>query len=87
MGRCCRSHKVNASVLLPLLEELQIISVFICLRMMATNYIGAFSLRKLLLPLLRNSHVPSSRVVYVTSFTHRSGDHLLTTNGMFFILL
>ncbi|WZZ59627.1 hypothetical protein YC2023_059734 [Brassica napus] len=64
MGRCCRSHKVNASVLLPLLEELQIISVFICLRMMATNYIGAFSLRKLLLQLLRNSHVPSSRVVF-----------------------
>ncbi|KAH0879005.1 hypothetical protein HID58_066399 [Brassica napus] len=43
------------------------------IRMMATNYIGAFSLRKLLLQLLRNSHVPSSRVVYVTSFTHRSG--------------
>ncbi|CAH8379589.1 unnamed protein product [Eruca vesicaria subsp. sativa] len=40
-------------------------------RMMATNYIGAFSLTKLLLPLLRNSPVPS-RVVNVTSFTHRS---------------
>ncbi|XP_013612369.1 PREDICTED: short-chain dehydrogenase TIC 32, chloroplastic [Brassica oleracea var. oleracea] len=40
-------------------------------RMMATNYIGAFSLTKLLLPLLRNSTVPS-RVVNVTSFTHRS---------------
>ncbi|KAJ4882393.1 NAD(P)-binding Rossmann-fold superfamily protein [Raphanus sativus] len=40
-------------------------------RMMATNYMGAFSLTKLLLPLLRNSPVPS-RVVNVTSFTHRS---------------
>uniref|UniRef100_A0A1J3K2G2 Short-chain dehydrogenase TIC 32, chloroplastic n=1 Tax=Noccaea caerulescens TaxID=107243 RepID=A0A1J3K2G2_NOCCA len=40
-------------------------------RMIATNYVGAFSLTKLLLPLLRNSPVPS-RVVNVTSFTHRS---------------
>ncbi|EOA21336.1 hypothetical protein CARUB_v10001696mg [Capsella rubella] len=40
-------------------------------RMIATNYVGAFSLTKLLLPLLRNSHVPS-RVVNVTSFTHRA---------------
>ncbi|ESQ36105.1 hypothetical protein EUTSA_v10007998mg [Eutrema salsugineum] len=40
-------------------------------RMIATNYIGAFCLTKLLLPLLRNSPVPS-RVVNVTSFTHRS---------------
>ncbi|CAN8257208.1 unnamed protein product [Cochlearia groenlandica] len=40
-------------------------------RMIATNYIGAFSLTKLLLPLLRNSLVPS-RVVNVTSFTHRA---------------
>ncbi|CAH8269984.1 unnamed protein product [Arabidopsis lyrata] len=40
-------------------------------RMMATNYVGAFTLTKLLLPLLRNSPVPS-RVVNVTSFTHRS---------------
>lgn len=46
-------------------------------RMMATNYMGAFSLTKLLLPLLRNSPVPS-RVVNVTSFTHRSGDHHLS---------
>lgn len=40
-------------------------------QMMATNYVGAFSLTKLLLPLLRNSPV-GSRVVNVTSFTHRS---------------
>ncbi|XP_030540166.1 short-chain dehydrogenase TIC 32, chloroplastic-like [Rhodamnia argentea] len=39
--------------------------------MMATNYMGAFFLTKHLLPLLRNSPVPS-RVVNVTSFTHRS---------------
>ncbi|KFK25831.1 hypothetical protein AALP_AA8G167600 [Arabis alpina] len=38
-------------------------------RMIATNYIGAFSLTKLLLPLLKNSSVPS-RVVNVSSFTH-----------------
>ena len=46
---------------------------FTCVfRMMATNYIGAFCLTKLLLPLLRNSPVPS-RIVNVTSFTHRNG--------------
>ncbi|XP_052210771.1 uncharacterized protein LOC127813697 [Diospyros lotus] len=39
--------------------------------MMATNYIGAFSLTKLLLPLLENSPV-ASRIVNVTSFTHRT---------------
>ncbi|KAF8028103.1 hypothetical protein BT93_E0879 [Corymbia citriodora subsp. variegata] len=39
--------------------------------MMATNYMGAFFLTKHLLPLLRNSPVPS-RIVNVTSFTHRS---------------
>lgn len=44
-------------------------------RMMATNYLSAFSLSKLLLPLLRNSPVPS-RIVNVTSFTHRSGKNL-----------
>ncbi|KAF4377105.1 hypothetical protein F8388_017509 [Cannabis sativa] len=38
---------------------------------MATNYIGAFCLTKLLLPLLKNSPIPS-RIVNVTSFTHRS---------------
>ncbi|EOA20857.1 hypothetical protein CARUB_v10001194mg [Capsella rubella] len=40
-------------------------------KMIATNYIGPFCLTKLLLPLLRKSNVPS-RVVNVTSFTHRS---------------
>ncbi|KAK1417736.1 hypothetical protein QVD17_26870 [Tagetes erecta] len=40
-------------------------------RMMGTNYIGAFSLTTVLLPLLKNSPVPS-RIVNVTSFTHRS---------------
>ncbi|ESQ41573.1 hypothetical protein EUTSA_v10013855mg [Eutrema salsugineum] len=39
-------------------------------RMIATNYVGPFCLTKLLLPLLKNSSVPS-RVVNVTSFTHR----------------
>ncbi|KAL3738475.1 hypothetical protein ACJRO7_019930 [Eucalyptus globulus] len=39
--------------------------------MMATNYMGPFFLTKHLLPLLRNSPVPS-RIVNVTSFTHRS---------------
>ncbi|PRQ20620.1 putative NAD(P)-binding domain-containing protein [Rosa chinensis] len=38
---------------------------------MATNYLSAFSLRKLLSPLLRNSPVPSC-ILNVTSFTHRS---------------
>lgn len=42
-------------------------------RMMGTNYIGAFFLTKLLLPLLKNSPVPS-RIVNVTSFTHRNGE-------------
>ncbi|KAG4210591.1 hypothetical protein ERO13_A02G057200v2 [Gossypium hirsutum] len=40
-------------------------------RMMGTNYIGPFCLTKLLLPLLKRSPVPS-RIVNVTSFTHRS---------------
>lgn len=40
-------------------------------QMMATNYIGAFCLTKLLLPLLTNSPIPS-RIVNVTSFTHRN---------------
>ncbi|KAL0300617.1 UNVERIFIED_CONTAM: Short-chain dehydrogenase, chloroplastic [Sesamum radiatum] len=38
-------------------------------QMLATNYIGAFCVTKVLLPLLENSPVPS-RVVNVTSFTH-----------------
>ncbi|XP_027329164.1 dehydrogenase/reductase SDR family member on chromosome X-like isoform X1 [Abrus precatorius] len=40
-------------------------------QMIGTNYIGAFLLTKLLLPLLENSPV-SSKVVNVTSFTHRA---------------
>ncbi|XWS14270.1 hypothetical protein CRYUN_Cryun36dG0108300 [Craigia yunnanensis] len=40
-------------------------------QMMGTNYIGAFCLTKFLLPLLKRSPVPS-RIVNVTSFTHRS---------------
>ncbi|KAK8572126.1 hypothetical protein V6N12_028188 [Hibiscus sabdariffa] len=40
-------------------------------QMMGTNYIGAFCLTKVLLPLLKRSPVPS-RIVNVTSFTHRS---------------
>ncbi|XP_073006850.1 short-chain dehydrogenase TIC 32 A, chloroplastic-like isoform X2 [Typha latifolia] len=39
-------------------------------QMMQTNYIGAFFLTNILLPLLKSSPVPS-RVVNVTSFTHR----------------
>ncbi|CAN4083725.1 unnamed protein product [Withania somnifera] len=42
-----------------------------CDHMMSTNYIGPFCLTKLLLPLLERSPIPS-RVVNVTSFTHRS---------------
>ncbi|KAL3615165.1 hypothetical protein CASFOL_040826 [Castilleja foliolosa] len=40
-------------------------------QMMTTNYIGPFCLTKLLLTFLENSPVPS-RVVNVTSFTHRN---------------
>ncbi|XP_058195373.1 uncharacterized protein LOC131311809 [Rhododendron vialii] len=40
-------------------------------QIMGTNYLGAFSLTKVLLPLLENSPVPS-RIVNVTSFTHRT---------------
>ncbi|KAH7650882.1 Protochlorophyllide reductase protein [Dioscorea alata] len=39
-------------------------------RMMQTNFIGAFVLTNLLLPLLKFSPVPS-KIVNVTSFTHR----------------
>lgn len=41
-------------------------------RVMQTNYIGPFILTSILLPLLKNSPVPS-RVVNLTSFTHRCG--------------
>jgi NAD(P)-dependent dehydrogenase (short-subunit alcohol dehydrogenase family) len=41
-------------------------------RMMQTNYVGPFMLTSILLPLLKNSRVPS-RVVNLTSFTHRCG--------------
>ncbi|XP_062194348.1 uncharacterized protein LOC133897582 isoform X2 [Phragmites australis] len=40
--------------------------------MIQTNYIGPFILTSILLPLLKNSPVPS-RVVNLTSFTHRCG--------------
>ncbi|XP_021291134.1 dehydrogenase/reductase SDR family member on chromosome X [Herrania umbratica] len=40
-------------------------------QMLGTNYIGAFCLTKFLLPLLKRSPVPS-RIVNVTSFTHRN---------------
>ncbi|KAI3703530.1 hypothetical protein L1987_73671 [Smallanthus sonchifolius] len=40
-------------------------------RMMGTNYIGPFCLTEVLLPLLKNSPVPS-RIVNVASFTHRN---------------
>ncbi|XP_058074227.1 uncharacterized protein LOC131222976 isoform X5 [Magnolia sinica] len=39
-------------------------------QMVETNYIGAFALTNLLLPMLKNSSTPS-RIVNVTSFTHR----------------
>ncbi|TMW88978.1 hypothetical protein EJD97_017811 [Solanum chilense] len=42
-----------------------------CDQMVSTNYIGPFCLTKLLLPLLELSPIPS-RVVNVTSFTHRN---------------
>ncbi|KAI3525415.1 hypothetical protein L1887_04192 [Cichorium endivia] len=40
-------------------------------QMMGTNYIGPFSLTKVILPLLKNSPVPS-RIINITSFTHRN---------------
>ncbi|KAG0494290.1 hypothetical protein HPP92_005284 [Vanilla planifolia] len=39
-------------------------------KMMQTNYLGAFALTNLLLPLLKKSPVPS-RIVNITPFTHR----------------
>ncbi|GAB2291319.1 hypothetical protein Dimus_025577 [Dionaea muscipula] len=50
--------------------------------MMATNYVGAFCLTKVLLPLLMDSPVPS-RVVNVTSFTHRNV-HAMQVDKEFF---
>ncbi|KAL1309722.1 dehydrogenase/reductase SDR family member on chromosome X isoform X4 [Arachis ipaensis] len=47
-------------------------------QMIGTNYIGAFVLTNLLLPLLESSNV-SSRIVNVTSFTHRNVCLLLFT--------
>ncbi|KAM7260892.1 hypothetical protein ACFE04_026367 [Oxalis oulophora] len=44
-------------------------------QVMATNYFGPFSLTNILLPFLGNSPVPS-RIVNVTSFTHRSVSHV-----------
>lgn len=58
--------------------NLHIPDISLFLRMMGTNYLGAFSLTKVLLPLLENSPVPS-RIVNVTSFTHRTGEHCLTS--------
>ncbi|KAK6133568.1 hypothetical protein DH2020_032697 [Rehmannia glutinosa] len=57
-------------------------------QMLATNYIGAFCLTKVLLPLLENSPVPS-RVVNVTSFTHWNGrlTEKLSLGSMAFLVL
>ena len=41
-------------------------------RMMGTNYIGAFALTKVLQPLLEKSPTPA-RIVNVSSFTHWNG--------------
>jgi short-subunit dehydrogenase involved in D-alanine esterification of teichoic acids len=64
---CCLSALnfcLSANCLLPLLHA--------NFRMIQTNYIGPFILTSILLPLLKNSSVPS-RVVNLTSFTHRCG--------------
>ncbi|URE00572.1 short chain dehydrogenase [Musa troglodytarum] len=49
-------------------------------QMMETNYLGAFFLTNIMLPLLKNSLVPS-RIVNVTSFTHRSVSHVDANMG------
>ncbi|XP_078428876.1 uncharacterized protein LOC144701063 [Wolffia australiana] len=49
-------------------------------QMMKTNYLGAFCLTHLLLPLLKNSPV-ASRVVNVTSFTHRCVSSVQANDG------
>lgn len=64
------------------MEDKDSLVSLIC-RMLATNYFGAFCLTKVLLPLLENSPVPS-RVVNVTSFTHRNGNIL---GGLTFSLM
>lgn len=58
--------------------------ILIC-RMLATNYVGAFCLTKVLLPLLKNSPI-ASRVVNVTSFTHRNGKTFTRTMDIYGIL-
>ncbi|KAG9140940.1 hypothetical protein Leryth_010453, partial [Lithospermum erythrorhizon] len=50
------------------------------MKMMATNYIGAFCLTSILLPLLEASPV-ASRVVNVSSFTHRSVSSMIVDRG------
>ncbi|CAK8567550.1 unnamed protein product [Lathyrus sativus] len=49
-------------------------------QMIGTNYVGAFVLTKLLLPLLENSPV-SSKIVNVTSFTHRAVTNMQVDEG------
>ncbi|WJX34163.1 hypothetical protein P8452_22299 [Trifolium repens] len=49
-------------------------------QMIGTNYIGAFVLTKLLLPLLESSPV-SSKIVNVTSFTHRAVTDMQVDEG------
>ncbi|RHN69604.1 putative very-long-chain 3-oxoacyl-CoA reductase [Medicago truncatula] len=48
--------------------------------MIGTNYIGPFVMTKLLLPLLESSHV-SSKIVNVTSFTHRAVTNMQVDEG------
>ncbi|KAI4307132.1 hypothetical protein L6164_030351 [Bauhinia variegata] len=48
-------------------------------QMIGTNYIGAFALTKLLLPLLESSPIPA-RIVNVTSFTHRNVANIQVDN-------
>ncbi|AES68518.2 dehydrogenase/reductase SDR family member on chromosome X isoform X2 [Medicago truncatula] len=49
-------------------------------KMIATNYIGPFVMTKLLLPLLESSPV-SSKIVNVTSFTHRAVTNMQVDEG------
>lgn len=79
----CHSYVMNAEfVWFWRMEGKDSLVSLIC-RMLATNYFGAFCLTKVLLPLLENSPVPS-RVVNVTSFTHRNGNIL---GGLTFSLM